>query len=155
MTQTFHLRWADLDPNGHVRHSVYADLAAQTRVAFLGEAGFGLRTFATLGLGPILLREDVRYLRELHLHDVVHVEALVSGLTADGARWHLFHTFTRARDGVVVATVAVEGAWFDLQTRRIAAPPPELAAAMTTATRHPSYADIVRSSGAEAGGGGG
>ena len=148
MTQAFHLRWADLDPNGHVRHSVYADLAAQTRVAFLGAAGFGLREFAALGLGPILLREDVRYLKELLLDDVVTVEALVSGLTGDGARWHLHHVFTRARDGAVVATVAVEGAWFDLRTRRVAAPPPDLAKAMRTASRHPTYAEIVRGSGA-------
>ncbi|MBC7449668.1 MAG: thioesterase family protein [Hymenobacteraceae bacterium] len=144
MVESFHFRWADLDPNGHVRHSVYADIAAQTRVAFLGAAGFGLRQFAQLGLGPILLREDVRYLKEIHLDDVVTVEALVSGLTADGARWHLQHTFTRARDGAVVATVAVEGAWFDLKTRRVASPPPTLAEAMRTAARHASYQDIVR-----------
>lgn len=144
MTQEFRLRWADLDPNGHLRHSVYADLAAQTRVAFLTAAGFGLRQFAQLGLGPILLREDVRYLKEVHLDDVVTVEALVSGLTADGARWHLQHTFTRARDGAVVATVAVEGAWFDLQTRRVAAPPAGLAAAMQRAARHENYQELVR-----------
>jgi acyl-CoA thioester hydrolase len=146
MTQTFHFRWADLDPNGHVRHSVYADLAAQTRVAFLGAAGFGMREFAALGLGPILLREDVRYLKELHLTDEVTVEALVSGLTPDGARWHLLHTFTRARDSAIVATIAVEGAWFDLKTRRVAAPPPELAAAMQTAVRHETYQDLLRRS---------
>ena len=150
MVQAFHLRWADLDPNGHVRHSVYADLATQTRVAFLGAANFGLREFAALGLGPILLREDVRYLKELQLDDVVTVEALVSGLTADGSRWHLLHTFTRARDGAVVATVAIEGAWFDLRTRRIAAPPAALADTMRTAARHPSYTELVRGSGGAA-----
>ncbi len=149
MTQEFHLRWADLDPNGHVRHSVYADLAAQTRVSFLGAAGFGLRQFAQLGLGPILLREDVRYLKETHLDDVLTVEAQVSGLTTDGARWHLSHTFTRARDGAVVATVAVEGAWFDLRTRRVVAPPPALADAMRVASRAPNYQELVRTSGGQ------
>lgn len=136
--QKFHFRWADLDPNGHIRHSVYADLAAQTRLGFLSAAGFGLREFAALGLGPILLREDVRYLKELHLDDEVSVEALVSGLTPDGARWHLHHTFTRQRDGAVVATIAVEGAWFDLRTRRVAPPPLALADAMRAAPRHDS-----------------
>ncbi len=151
MSQTFHLRWADLDPNGHVRHSVYADLAAQTRVAFLGEAGFGLADFARLGLGPILLREDVRYLKELHLADVVVVEARVSGLTPDGARWHLLHEFTRLRDGAVVAMIAVEGAWFDLRTRRVVAPPPPLADAMRTAPRTATYQEMIRQSAAGGG----
>lgn len=146
MTQTFRLRWADLDPNGHVRHSVYADLAAQTRLDFLTEAGFGLREFAALGLGPILLREDVRYLKELHLGDEVRVTAEVSGLTPDGARWHIMHTFTRLRDGAIAATVAVEGAWFDLKTRRVAAPPDPLAEAMRVAVRHETYQDLVRQS---------
>jgi acyl-CoA thioester hydrolase len=147
MVQTFRFRWADLDPNGHVRHSVYADLAAQTRLDFLAAAGFGLREFAKLAIGPILFREDVRYLKELHIQDEVTVTAHVSGLTADGARWHLHHTFTRARDGAVVATISVEGAWFDLRERRVTAPPAELAEAMRTALRHPEFQELTRKAG--------
>lgn len=145
MLTTFALRWADLDPNGHLRHSVYADLAAQTRLNFLAAAGFGLREFAKLGIGPILFREDVRYLKEVMIDDQLTVQALVSGQTEDGARWHLHHVFTRVRDGAVVATVAVEGAWFDLRQRRVMAPPPDLAEAMRAAPRHETYQDLARS----------
>lgn len=142
---TFAIRWADLDPNGHVRHSVYADLAAQTRVDWLTSLGFGLREFGALGLGPILFREETRYLREVHLHDEVTVVAEVSGLSEDGTKWSLVHTLRRA-DGTVVALISVDGAWFDLRTRRVTAPPPALADTMRQAPRHESYADIVRGS---------
>ena len=147
MTQSFAVRWADLDPNGHLRHSVYADLCAQTRLDFLAGFGFGLRDFQRLGLGPILFREDLRYQREVLASDRLTVAAEVSGLTADGARWHLQHTIRRDRDGEIVATVHVEGAWFDLRARRVTAPPPELAEAMRGAARHPTYGDLTRGNG--------
>ena len=33
------IRWADLDPNFHLRHSVYYDLGSQFRMELLEEAG--------------------------------------------------------------------------------------------------------------------
>ncbi len=144
MTQSFAVRWADLDPNGHLRHSVYADLCTQTRLDFLASLGFGLRDFQRLQLSPILFREDLRYHREVLASDQLTVAAEVSGLTTDGARWHLQHTIRRDHDSEVVATVHVEGAWFDLRTRRVLAPPPELADAMRGAVRHDTYQDLTR-----------
>ena len=35
-------RWADLDPNFHVRHSVYYDCAAQHRMEILDSLGLNL-----------------------------------------------------------------------------------------------------------------
>ena len=44
--QNLQVRWADLDPNGHVRHSVYYDYGAQIRRAYADDGrgvaiGFG------------------------------------------------------------------------------------------------------------------
>jgi acyl-CoA thioester hydrolase len=47
----------------------------------------------------------------------------------DGARWTIEHTIYKA-DGRVAATVTVDGAWLDLDRRKLAVPPPELAQAM-------------------------
>ena len=33
------IRWSDLDPNFHVRHSVYYDMGAYIRMSFLTENG--------------------------------------------------------------------------------------------------------------------
>jgi acyl-CoA thioester hydrolase len=38
-----HIRWADLDPNFHVRHSAYYDFGAQHRVEILEQLGMSMR----------------------------------------------------------------------------------------------------------------
>ncbi|UOR07455.1 thioesterase family protein [Hymenobacter aerilatus] len=141
--KTYTALWADMDPNGHMRHSAYTDYAAHTRLEYLSEAGFTMKYFTEHQLGPILFREDTRFLREVRLGESITVSSEVAGLNADGSRWRIIHTI-RKPDGVVAATVTVDGAWLDLQRRKLTVPPAELAAAMTAAARHESYQDIVK-----------
>ena len=56
-SQAIVLRWADLDPNGHVRHSVYYDWGAMVRVAYLESKGVGLKWMAEHAIGPAALSE--------------------------------------------------------------------------------------------------
>ncbi|PJJ59896.1 acyl-CoA thioesterase [Hymenobacter chitinivorans] len=141
--KTYTARWADMDPNVHMRHSAYTDYAAQLRLEFLAEAGFPMKRFAELGIGPILFREDTRFLKEISLSEAIKVTAELSGLSADGARWRIIHTIYKA-DGRVAATVAVDGAWLDLRLRKLTVPPVEMVAAMLKLDKHESYADIER-----------
>lgn len=140
--KTFAVRWADLDPNAHMRHSAYADYAAQVRLDFLADHGFALPRFAELGIGPVLFREDTRFLKEVHLGETIRVTAELGGLRADGARWRIIHTLYKA-DGREAAVVAVDGAWLDLRQRKLVVPPPELAATFAAASHHATYAEIV------------
>jgi acyl-CoA thioester hydrolase len=142
------IRWADLDPNGHMRHSAYNDYAAQLRLDFLGDAGFSLQKFAQLGIGPILFREDTRFLKEVSPNETIKVVAELAGLSADGSRWRIVHTIYKD-DGRVSAIITVDGAWLDLRLRKLATPTEELAAALAQLDRHSSYAEIERSSKAE------
>ena len=128
---TYHVRWAEMDPNGHLRHSAYADFAADQRVALLARLGFDLKKFAELRLGPILFREETKFLKEIHLGEAIRVEGVLTSLSEDGSRWTIVHTIYKA-DGRVAATVTVDGAWLDLALRKLRQPPPELAAAMRT-----------------------
>ncbi|RFP65580.1 thioesterase [Hymenobacter lapidiphilus] len=139
--RTYIVRWADMDPNGHMRHSAYNDYAAQHRIEFLAASGFTLPYFAKAGLGPILFREDTRFLKELHINEPLRVGGELSGLNADGSRWNIVHTLYKP-DGRPAATVSVEGAWLDLRTRKLTTPPPEIAALMTELPRHESYRDL-------------
>lgn len=118
-----------MDPNGHMRHSAYADYAADQRVAFLAEHGYDLATFARLRIGPILFREETKFLSELRLGEQIEVEARLASVSDDGARWTIEHTISRA-DGRPAATVTVDGAWLDLDRRKLTLPPPELTAIM-------------------------
>ncbi|AMJ65846.1 thioesterase family protein [Hymenobacter sp. PAMC 26628] len=125
---TYRTRWADMDPNGHMRHSAYADYAADQRVAVLAGWGFDVARFAQLRLGPILFREETKYLKEISIGEEIRVDGRLAAATADGGRWTIVHTIYKA-DGRVAATVTVDGAWIDLDRRKLALPPPELAAA--------------------------
>jgi len=118
------VRWSDLDPNGHVRHSVYYDYGAELRMAFFHEAGLGLAWMARHGVGPILFREEARFFRELHLGDQLQIDARLEGLSDDLRKWSVSHRITR--DDELCAVLELDGAWLDLRERRLAAPPAEL-----------------------------
>lgn len=137
------VRWADLDPNGHMRHSAYNDYAAQLRLDCLADAGFPLAQFARLGIGPILFREDTRFLKEVSPNETIQVDAQLAGLSADGSRWRIVHTVYK-QDGREAAVITVDGAWLDLRLRKLTVPPPELGQALRTLPRHSTYADIER-----------
>jgi len=131
-SQTYTVRWAELDPNGHMRHSAYADFAADQRVHWLASLGYDVAKFAALRLGPILFREETKYLKELRGGETIRVEGRLASQTPDGARWTIEHTIYRA-NGQAAAIVTVDGAWLDLDRRKLTAPPAELAAAMQEA----------------------
>ncbi|MCC2545223.1 thioesterase family protein [Hymenobacter sp. BT175] len=144
-SKTFTVRWADLDPNVHMRHSAYTDYAAQVRLEFLADHGLPMKRLAELALGPILFREDTRFLKEIGISEAIRVTGELGGLNEDGSRWRIIHTIYK-QDGRVAATVTVDGAWLDLRTRKLTVPPAEAVEAMHALQRHESYADIVRTS---------
>ena len=116
-----------MDPNGHMRHSAYADFAADQRVVVLSQWGYDVKQFARLRLGPILFREETKYLKEVGIGEEIKVDGRLAAVTADGARWTIVHTIYKA-DGRVAATVTVDGAWLNLDQRKLTVPPAELAA---------------------------
>ncbi|GAB3320583.1 thioesterase family protein [Hymenobacter humi] len=123
---SYRTRWADMDPNGHMRHSAYADYAADQRVALLAAWGYGAARFAQLRMGPILFREETKYLKEVNMGEEIRVDGQLVSAAPDGSRWTIVHTIYKA-DGRVAATVTVDGAWLDLDRRKLTVPPAELA----------------------------
>ncbi|MCG8435027.1 MAG: thioesterase family protein [Gammaproteobacteria bacterium] len=120
------VRWADLDPNGHVRHSVYYDYGALARVAFLESNGVGPKWLAAAGIGPVLFREEARFMRELHMGDQLTIDFQVAGLTETGKRWRIRHNLVRNEEELT-AVLEMDGAWLDLKKRKVVEPPQELA----------------------------
>lgn len=89
--KTYEVRWADLDPNHHMRHSVYLDYAAQTRVALFSDYGLPMDEISQMGLGPILFREEIKYLREVNGMEEVIVNCGLNWMYENGSRWSFFH----------------------------------------------------------------
>ncbi|MEC5146073.1 thioesterase family protein [Chitinophaga sp. 212800010-3] len=117
--------WSQIDANMHLRHSAYADFAAQARLSLLEKVGMSAADFIRLQLGPILFREELLYHREVNPNDTIRVTCEMTKCRADGSRWSIRHELFRG-DGVKSATIVVDGAWIDTRKRKLAALSPDL-----------------------------
>ena len=115
------IRWADIDQNRHMRHSVYYDYGAMVRINFLGQHGLTSAKFEELNIGPILFREECIFRREISLEDEIDIDLELIKSTADYSRWSIRHRFIKS-DGVLAATLSLDGAWIDIQKRKLTAP---------------------------------
>lgn len=120
--QAISLRWADLDPNAHVRHSVYYDWGASVRIAFLSAHGVTFEWMEANRIGPILFREEAIFRQEIRYGDALQINLLVSKARRDGSRFSFRHEIARA-DGTLCAVLNVDGAWLDTERRKLAVPP--------------------------------
>lgn len=119
------VRWADLDPNVHLRHSVYYDWGAFCRVSFLNEQGLTMEMMQQLGIGPILFREECVFRKEIRLGDQVMVSLELVKAKKDYSRWSIQHTIRKNSD-TIAAILTVDGAWLDMGKRKLAKPPREV-----------------------------
>lgn len=119
------VRWSDLDPNVHLRHSVYYDWGAFCRIAFLNEHQMTTELMQRLQIGPILFREECVFKREIRLGDKVTISLQVLRAKKDFSRWTIQHTVVK-NDDTIAAILTVEGAWLDTAKRKLATPPAEV-----------------------------
>lgn len=122
---TIHIRWSDLDPNFHVRHSAYYDWGAQQRINALNQLGLTMQVFQELRVGPILFREECVFRKEIKQQDVVSIELFMRSMNEDGSRWSMTHILTN-QHGEMCATINIDGAWMDVSKRKLANPTPEV-----------------------------
>lgn len=142
-SQSIGLRWADLDPNGHVRHSVYYDWGAMARVSYLERQGVGLAWMAGNAIGPILFREEAKFLREVRFGDQLDIDVQLAAASADGRKWRMRHRIVRGAE--VVATIEIDGAWLDLRARKIVVPPDALVHAVADLSRTEDFSVLPSS----------
>lgn len=122
-SKTFEVKWADMDPNRHMRHSVYNDYAAQTRVGMFAEFDLSITEISRLGFGPILFREETKFHREINLLETIKVTCALTTMRRDGSRWSFQHEiFKEGEDSIKAAQIDVDGAWLDLNSRKLGVP---------------------------------
>lgn len=120
--------WSQIDSNRHLRHSAYADFAAQARIELLQSNNFDSGFFAQLNIGPVLFREELVYFREVKPEDTVQVSCELTKCRADGSRWS-FRQFIFKNENTLSAQVNVDGAWIDITKRKLTALPETVVAA--------------------------
>ncbi|MBI1185081.1 thioesterase [bacterium] len=122
----YRVRWADVDMNGHLRHSAYADFCSHARVELLQNLGMGMQKMRELAVGPILFSENLVYKKEVGLNEIIHIETLLKGGRKDASRWRILHKIYKANE-VLACEVEVYGAWLNLRERRLCTLPGEYA----------------------------
>ena len=121
-SRSIQIRWSDLDPNFHLRHSVYYDWGAFCRIEFLNEYGLTADVMQKLHFGPILFREECIFRKEIRSGDVVSINLKIIRARKDFSRWSIQHHITK-NDGVLSAVLTVDGAWINVVERKLASPP--------------------------------
>jgi len=135
------VRWADLDPNGHVRHSVYYDWGAQVRLTYLERHGVGVAWMGRNAIGPVLFREEARFLRELRFGDELRMDVQLAAASPDGRKWKMRHRLFRGAE--LAATLEIDGAWLDLRARKVTVPPAEMVTAVERLGRSEDFAVLT------------
>ncbi len=130
--------WAQIDANQHMRHSAYADFAAQARLTMMESLGLKPATLYGFNIGPVLFREEMFYLREIGVNDYVKVTCEVTKARSDGSRWSIRHELYRG-DGVKAAIIVADGAWIDMQKRKLTLLPDILSKMFLAAPRSEDY----------------
>jgi YbgC/YbaW family acyl-CoA thioester hydrolase len=132
------VRWSDCDANGHVRNTAYSEYAIEVRMAYLSTHGFGFAEMKAHQIGPVILREEIDYLREGQMGETLTVDFTALGLSPDGTRFKMGHELVKP-NGKVAARLVVHGGWMDLAARRLAPPPAPLKAILDGVPRSPAF----------------
>jgi acyl-CoA thioester hydrolase len=116
------VRWSDLDPNYHLRHSVYYDWGAYLRLAFLNEHGLTPSIMNQSHFGPILFREECVFKKEILFGDIIEINLQLIKSRKDFSRLSIIHQIWKNTD-ILSAVITVDIAWIDTKIRKLAAPP--------------------------------
>jgi acyl-CoA thioester hydrolase len=114
-----------------MKNTAYLDKAADVRQMYLMENGFPVEEFLRLRIGPVVMRDEVEYFKEVGLQQQITVTYAIAGHALDGSRFLLRHEIFRP-DGKLCARVTSAGGWLDLVERKLIVPPPALLAAMNS-----------------------
>jgi acyl-CoA thioester hydrolase len=121
----FKVRWGDLDILAHMHNTAYLDVAADVRMLYFESNGFSMRDFENRQIGPVVLRDEIEYFRELRHLDDFEVHHLLSGMSENCSQYRIRNDFFRY-DGIKAASVTSTAGWFDLKKRTLVKPPQEI-----------------------------
>ena len=137
-TVDMHVRWADVDANGHMRTVAYLEWCEDSRMQFFASVGFPMSEFARLGVGPVIQNDQLHYRAEMRLLDVGSIELTMDALADDGCRFRMRNDVRRA-DGVIAASIVSNGGWLDLGRRGLTTPSTALLDALVALPRSTSF----------------
>jgi acyl-CoA thioester hydrolase len=136
--------WGDMDFNSHMRNTSFLDKSADVRMMFFSENGFPMEEFVRRKLGPVVMKDDIEYFKEVQLLEQLRVTLTLAGLAEDGSCFIMRNEFWR-KDEKLATRVTSQGGWLDLSLRKLIAPPEALLVALRFLT-HTEDFQILSSS---------
>jgi len=130
--------WSMIDANRHLRHSAYSDLCTQARNNLMIHIGLSVNECAKYGIAPILFREETIFHREIKMDEEISVAVEMTKHTIANNRFSITH-FVYKADGTKSATVTIDGAWFDLQSRKLTTLPEDIVKLVNQIPKNENY----------------
>jgi acyl-CoA thioester hydrolase len=127
--KTLYAGWGDMDFNLHMAGTAYLNKCGDVRMMLFAEKGFPMWELARLKIGPVAMRDELEYFKEIGLLQEIVVTAALAGLSTDGSRWMVRQEILRT-DGKLCARVTSTGGWLDLAGRKLVTPPGPILAMM-------------------------
>ena len=134
-------RWGEIDSNGHMRNVAYLDISANSRMEFFNANGYTLTEFFGAGLGPVVLKDEIEYKREVRLGEDLTVTNELAGMSEDSTRFIFRNQFIKA-NGKLACKISSLVAFFDIATRKTIAPPENLMRAILSLPRSEDFGTI-------------
>jgi acyl-CoA thioester hydrolase len=142
--KTFHVGWANVDFNGHLGNTSFLDLAVDVRMFFFAENGFPVSEFQRLRFGPVIMKDEITYFKEMYMLDKIRITFQGAGLSEDATRFKIRNDFFR-EDGKLAVSLTTTGGWLGYETRKLIVPPKNLANAMKSLVRTDDF-EVIPSS---------
>jgi acyl-CoA thioester hydrolase len=133
-----------MDFNSHMRNTAYLDKTADVRQMFLIENGFPVEEFLRQRIGPVVMKDEVEYFKEVRLQQPIRITYALAGQASDGSRFLVRHEIFRP-DGELSARVTSAGGWLNLDERKLIAPPPSLLSVMNSLEQTADFAILPSS----------
>ena len=113
-----------IDQNGHVGEAGYLSIAIDALWEFNKEIGTSQK-FLQLSCAPVTFSSKIDYLKEVFEHE--EIEFRIERLTPpeDKRKWRRKIQLFKS-SGELAVKILANGAWFDLNSRKITTPPNEI-----------------------------
>lgn len=142
--RTFHVGWADVDLNGHLRNTAYIDIAVDVRLFYFEANGFPVTEFHRQRFGPVMMKDEIEYRREVRLMEEVRVNLLLDGVSRDVSRFRLRQDIFKS-DGTLAAKLISTGGWLSFDTRKLIIPPSKVVEMWSSLERSENFEELPSS----------
>ena len=143
-SKTLFASWGDIDFNSHMAGPAFLYKCFDVRLMFFVENGFPMSEFERLKFGPVGMRDDLEYFREVVMLQEITVDVSVTGLSIDGSRWRIRQNIF-SDEGRLCARLTSAGGWMDLAARKLIAPPEKLLSVFKSLSDSSDFAELPSS----------